>query len=154
MVSAISGLTCCHKIPLTQTCSTMVVLGCLNSLQSTHSMAKPWADWNIYQFLFPVVLDPTPQENGRVSCLRGLAQCLISNYMQNGAKCNFLSMYILWAVLKIMVSFTKISIHGIILSVSETINHWKIIEKNFFLSLSLYRTNYSVSWHGSSTFLL
>lgn len=65
--------------------------GFRNSLECTQSMTKPWADWTIYQFLFPVVLGPAAQMNGRMLCFRGLAPSLIPNYMQNGAECNFLS---------------------------------------------------------------
>lgn len=143
-----------------------MVPGLLNSLQRMHSMVKPWADWNIYQFLFPAVMGPRPQEN-----VVSQWTCSVF-YLQLCAewrKCHFsvspilypqLNVYILWAALKIMVHFTRPSIHAIISFCFWICKPLNPSVKKSILSIYLcielrlsYHTSYSVSWNEPSTFL-
>lgn len=102
-------------------------------------------------------------------CLSGHAQCFISHYVQSGAKCHFsvspilypqLNVYILWAALKIMVHFTRPSIHAIISFCFWICKPLNTSAKKSILSIYLcielrlsYHTSYSVSWNEPSTFL-
>ena len=69
-------LMCCYQVPLTQTYSTTVVLGLLNSLQRTYTSGKT-SGWEHLS----VSLSCCSGENERTSCLSRLDWYLISTYM-------------------------------------------------------------------------